>query len=658
MSNKPAKALINGAAALSALAAGAAWANPTVSIQPYDGARFGAGQKFDIRIEVTTTNNYRPTMTRFLLDHAPIIFTSGPNTAVDAPGYFGYNLRGYSTMRPGIHHIDAMVGDGYGRATASATFEVINPFGGNKNIRNVIVFLGDGMGAAHRSAARIVRYGETNGRYNDYLAMDKMPAVGLVNTGSLNSIVTDSAPGMATYVTGNKSFNNQEGVFPAHVKNAFYAPRVEYLSEYLHRIFGKSTGIVSTADVEDATPAANAVHTANRGAGQGICDQYFDDRGNTGLAVLLGGGRRWFLPSTTFGSSRGSGNDYSEMPADLTAAWNAAPGAVDPNRDLIADFTGAGFTYTPDRASLLANAGSATKLLGLFGYGNMNVSLDKINKRRGTDPNPTPVVDAYHAPDQPMLDEMTDAALQVLNKDPQGFYLMVEGAHIDKQSHAMDADRAIWEVIEFDRAIQKAVDFANGRHRGIRPNGSTLIIVTADHECSGFSIIGALSGGVNNLKNLPSDKTVLDPTVVPGRQKVVGEYDAAGFPKYTILSDGFPANSDIDGKLLIGFGASADRYEDWTTKPMPIIDSLLTSSIQGELSGAGYSSTPVGRTPESINGMFLRGQVPGTQAVHTATDVPLTAYSSQNTTAYSQFVGEQDNTDVFFKILRSVHGGY
>ncbi|MFX5776669.1 alkaline phosphatase, partial [Acinetobacter baumannii] len=89
-------------------------------------------------------------------------------------------------------------------------------------------------------------------------------------TASLNSIVTDSAPGMSNYVNGNKAQNNQEGVFPDDTTDAFDNPRIEYLSEYLHRLKGTSLGIVTTADVFDATPAANAVHTSARGNGTGI----------------------------------------------------------------------------------------------------------------------------------------------------------------------------------------------------------------------------------------------------------------------------------------------------------------------------------------------------------------------------------------------------
>src|SRR5262249_19793540 len=202
--------------------------------------------------------------------------------------------------------------DDTGTTSASATFLVEAPARGSPGagtIRNVIIMLGDGMGIAHRTAARLVRFGATGGDPDGYLAMDRFPGTGLVTTHSLNSIVTDSAPGMSCYTTGNHAQNGQEGVHPAHVTNPFYQPRVEYLSEYLHRLKGISTGIVSTADIEDATPAANAVHTGNRNAGQGIVDQYFDERENTGLAVLMGGGRRGFLAAGDEGARRSPAND-------------------------------------------------------------------------------------------------------------------------------------------------------------------------------------------------------------------------------------------------------------------------------------------------------------------------------------------------------------
>jgi alkaline phosphatase len=663
--------------ALVVLAATAARAAPiSVTVTPPDGSRFLVHQRFDLRVEGKGTPNYSATLK---VDGKPVSFGSGTQGSattdgISKSGWGGFNLRGFSFARAGEHLLEATFTDSTGTVSVSSRVTVVDPFkgrgGDDKRLtKNIVILLGDGMGVAHRTAGRLIRYGATAGQPNGRLEMEQFPGSGLVSTHSLNSIITDSAPGMSGYVSGSHNFNGQEGVFPANVTNVFYAPRIEYLSEYLHRVKGTSLGLVTTADVEDATPAANAVHTANRNAGTGVVDQYLDESDptnsgayGTGLRVLLGGGRRWFLPSTVAGSSRvdaSTGNAYAGLPADLAAAWGlpAAPAAEgSKNRDLISEFTANGFAYAGTKSDLdAALAGRAPeKLLGLFGYGNMNVALDKVNKRRGvkaTRPDGTQsfITDDYLAPDQPMLDEMADAALRVLSKNRDGFVLMIEGAHIDKQSHLMDADRAIGEVLEFDRAVGVARKWADKL-------GDTTVLVLADHECSGFALIGGLLGGIQNLAALKStNTTTIDLAHQLPHQTVVGTYDAAGFPAYAIQPDGYPATMDIDGKVLVGFGANGDRFESWLGKPLPVIDSLLPSNIKSALAADGYSAGPYQR-PVDANGMLLRGQVPGDQAVHTAADIPVSAYSTGNV-AWRKFVGSQANTDIFFKLAKAALSG-
>jgi alkaline phosphatase len=550
------------------------------------------------------------------------------------------SVRGYAQAKPGVHRLTVTAEDSQGaQTTRMGNFEVvaINAKNGSP-AKNIIILLGDGMGAAHRTAARIMAKGYLQGKAQDRLAMDTLPITGMVMTSSLNSIVTDSAPGMANYVTGNKGANNQEGVFPDDTTAAFDNPRIEYLSEYLHRIKGTSLGLVTTADVFDATPAANAVHTASRGMGTGIVDQYLDDRHLTGLKVLMGGGRKWFLPNPSNevkpqainGSQRRDSSDYV-LPADIVKGWNATAGALDSGRDLINDFQAAGFAYAPDRDTL-NKLGTPDRLLGLFAYSNMNVAFDKINGRRGK----SSVVADYGFPDQPMLDEMTEAALKVLSKDKdKGFVLMVEGASIDKQSHLMDTDRWILEVLEFDRAVQQAKDYATA-------HPDTVVIVTADHECSGAAIIGASI--VNDASLRATAATSADK-----RDKVVGTYEAAKFPEYTILADGYPASTDIDNKMLIGYGANADRYEAWVSNPQPTQDDQQPFVAAAPLNT--YPANPNVRNNSS--GYLVTGQVPGTQAVHTATDVPLSAFGR----GALLFTGVFDNTDVFFKLGQLALGG-
>jgi len=611
-------------------------------------SRFLPGQRFDLQATVWPDAGQIITGFTFAVDGVPIRPTAGvtsmrPADAIttDHPGAVAVSLRAYSNDKAGVHTlmVKATQSDG-AKVTALGNFEVVGIVKHGQKVKNVIILLGDGMGAAHRTAARIMAKGYAQGRARGLLAMDNFPYTGMVMTASLNSIVTDSSPGMSNYVNGNKTNNNMEGVFPDDTRDAFDNPRVEYLSEYLHRTQGKALGLVTTADVFDATPAANAVHTSNRGYGTGIVDQYLDDRKLTGLSVLMGGGRKWFLPNpsgktspqSVNGSQRGAVSDYV-LPADIVAGWDAAPGALDSERDLIGDFEKAGFAYAPDATTLMKlSTNPPDKLLGLFAYSNMNVAYDKIAKRRGQ----SSVVDTYGFPDQPMLDEMTKVALAVLVKQPKGFVAMIEGASIDKQAHLMDTDRWIVEVLEFDRAVQVAKDFAD-------KHPDTVVIVTADHECSGAAIIGASRVGDSALASYAgSGQANL-------RDKVVGVYEQAGFPHYRMLSDGYPETTDIDQRMLIGYGANADRYETWRSSQLP------TRDVQQPFA----SVPPLDAAPENPGvrnlgkGFLVTGQVPGNQAVHTGTDVPLSAYGR----GASLFSGVYDNTDVFFKLGQAVLGG-
>lgn len=554
-------------------------------------------------------------------------------------------LRAISQTKPGVHNVQIEVTQSDGqKSKATGNFEIVPWQVGGQKIKNIIIMLGDGMGAAQRTAARIVANGYAQGKSKAPLAMDTFPVSGQIKTSSLNSLVTDSAPGMSAYVLGNKNNNNEEGVFPDDTIDPFDNPRIEYLSQYLSRTQGKALGLVTTSDVFDATPAANAVHTSNRGAGTGIVDQYLDDRKLTGLSVLMGGGRKWFLPSSVPGSARSNANDYQfsatdPHTADIVKRWNAAPGKLDKDRDLISDFQSAGFKYASDLTSLNAvDVKSTDKLLGLFAYSNMNVALDKIDGRRNVAKGINGrVVDDYGFPDQPMLEEMTTKALRVLQKNKKGFVLMVEGASIDKQAHNMDTERWLLDTIEFDKAIKVAQEFAE-------KDGQTLVIVTADHECSGVALIGGSTVTDARLQELTKEGGASNL-----RDKVVGVYEKAGFPKYIIGADGYPATTDIDYRLLVSYGANSDRFEDWRTNSLPLQDSQQPFSKSTPLTA--YPANPAAR---DVDGKFMvTGQVPGTSAVHTATDIPISAMGPG---AWS-FTGVLDNTDVFFHLAQAAVKG-
>lgn len=608
-------------------------------------SRFLAGQRFDLQATIQADAGQAITGAVFKINGVPVAGTVtvtpiGSDRYSVALRAFSSNAAGAKTFTVEATQADAAV------ATANGNFEIVpvtRPrLTGVRKAKNIIYLIGDGMSMAHRTAARIVSKGIALGKAIDPLAMDTLPVSGIVMTPSLNSIVTDSAPGAACYSTGNKSFNGQVAVFPDDTTDKWDNPRVEHMGSYLARTQGKALGIVSTADVEDATPSAFAIHTQDRGAGTGICDMYLDEAvAKHNLRVLLGGGRKWFIPFGTAGSGRvnsatSSGADYV-LPADVATAWGVPTGAVDPARDLIADFVTAGFTYTPDATSLAAIPATTTKLLGLFNTGNMDVSLDKIGARRGGAAVGT--VAAF--PDQPLLEEMTEKALQVLNKNPKGFVLMVEGASIDKQAHNMDTERFVQDTIEFDRALGKCLAF-------LQNNPDTLIVVTADHECAGAAIIGAST--VTNAELITRSTqggTVAGVGVINGangnssdgqstlRTGVVGVYDAASFPAYTNNADGYPTTHDVDKKMLVGYGSNGDRYEDWLTNATPNVSGALRDTagdffIAGQAAGAGVQS-----------------------ATHTAADIPLSAGGAGS----GAFTGVMDNTDVFFRAMQAILGG-
>ena len=608
-------------------------------------SRFLPGQRFDLQATISPDAAQNIAGVKFYVNNSEVpgvitLVRATVTTPALPANTLVATLRAFSHLTPGVHRLNVsatQLPNGQS-VIATGNFEIVNlGTSVGPKTKNIIVMIGDGMGIAHRTAARIVLNGVSQGKALAPLAMDTFPVTGLIQTASLNSIVTDSAPGSSCYSTGNKNNNNQEGVFPDDTLDAFDNPRTEYMGEYFARTLGKSLGIVTTADVFDATPAAWAIHTQNRGAGTGICDQYLDEAVvKSNLTVLLGGGRKWFLPSTTAGSARNNATDYV-LSAELVAGWGVAAGALDPTRDLLADFQKAGFAYAANATQLNALPATTGKLLGLFALSNMNVAADKIDGRRGS----PAVVNEFGFPDQPMLDEMTDAALTILAKNPAGFVLMVEAASIDKQAHSMDTDRWILETIEFDRAIARAQAFAAA-------NPDTLVLVTADHECAGVNIIGASTvtqASLNARANSGGGAAQLRDPAPGSATPVVGTYELAGFPVYGIQPDGYPATTNPDRKMLIGYAGGSDRFEDWQSNPRPIRDTQQPFNATAPLNT--HPNNPLER--KTAGNFLITGHVNGTSAVHTASDIPISAYGR----GAAHFTGTMDNTDVFFRAMKA-----
>lgn len=385
--------------------------------------------------------------------------------------------------------------------------------------KNIIFMIADGLSVAHRTGARIMSKGMSEGKADGRLAMDDIPPVAFIGTSSTHSIATDSANTASAYMTGHKSRVNALGVYADRTPESLDDPKVETIAEALRRTGKKSVGIVTTAEIEDATPAALVSHTRKRADKAEIVGMMFDVKPD----VLLGGGSAYFLGKDVPGSKRKDDKDY------------------------IAEFKNAGYALATDKAELAASAGAnQERLLGLFHTGNMDVTLDRQFLKKGT-------VDKF--PNQPGLVEMTEVALDRLSKNPEGFVLMVEAASVDKMSHPLDWDRALVETIEFDKAVAVARNFAE-------KNPDTMIVVTGDHT-HGVAIIGTVDD------DKPGEKM---------REKV-GTYDNAGFPNYEDKDgDGYPDRIDVSRRLFLAANNGPDHYETFRPK----MDGPFVPAIQNE----------------------------------------------------------------------------
>ncbi|HEY0276594.1 MAG TPA: alkaline phosphatase [Paenirhodobacter sp.] len=570
---------------LAALAAttvltGAAHADTT--IYPLDRATILVNSKFDFKVEldkvhaentVDVTVNGKPYAEVF---GKPAQFVAEEKGKDDKVLGSALILRDLAIAAPGSYTVAVKAGD----EVKSVTWDVYGTPATAK-AKNIIFFLGDGMSVAHRTAARIMSKGMTEGKADGRLAMDDLDRMAFIGTSSTHSIATDSANTMSAYMTGHKSRVNALGVYADRTPASQDDPKVETIAEALRRTTNKSIGIVSTAELEDATPAALVSHTRKRADKADIVGMFY----NVKPDVLLGGGSAYFLKSDIPGSKRKDDKDYIQL------------------------FRDAGYTLATDAAGLTAAEGSNNgKILGLFHTGNMDTWLDRNQLHKGT---------VGKFPDQPGLVDMTKAALGQLSKDQDGFFLMVEGASIDKMSHPMDWDRAIEETIEFDQAIAAGLEFA-------KTHPDTMIVVTGDHT-HGVSLIGTIDD------DKPGDEM---------RDKV-GVYDDAGFPNYTDANhDGFPDKIDVSRRLAIFASNFPDYYETWRPK----MDGPFEPAVQNEnkeyVANEAYKDVP---------GAVLRiGNIPkdNDTAVHAVDDVVLQATGPGS----EEFHGYMEQSDVY-KVL-------
>lgn len=338
--------------------------------------------------------------------------------------------------------------------------------------KNVILFVGDGMGVTTVTAARILE-GQLNGKDGEFnrLSFEKFPYLALSVTASANQQTSDSAPTATAMVAGIKTNDGAISVDqtinriePSAEVTAAKAVRT-ILERAEHR--GLSTGIVSTARITHATPAVNYAHISNRDwednsslpAGATVKDiarQLLEFPYGDGLEVALGGGRSYFMPRTIADPEYPTQVGRRTDGRNLTAEWATK-------------FRNSAYVWNKAQFDAV-NPAQTNHLLGLFERSHMRYEADRSLDTAG----------------EPSLADMTAKAIRILKKNKKGFYLMVEGGRIDHAHHAGNANRALIDTIAMADAVKKAQELTNDK--------DTLIIVTADHSHV-FTIAGYPSRG-------------------------------------------------------------------------------------------------------------------------------------------------------------------
>ena len=335
----------------------------------------------------------------------------------------------------------------------------------DKTVKKVILLIGDGMGDSEITSAR--NYAEGAGGY--FKGIDALPLTGQYTHYSLDKkthkpdYVTDSAASATAWSTGVKTYNGALGV---DVNGKDQPTLLE-----IAKAAGKATGNVSTAELQDATPAAQISHVTSRkcygpeetsekcatnaleNGGRGsISEQLLKARAD----VTLGGGAKSFNQLAKSGEWQGK--SLKEQATALGYQW----------------------VENLDALNAVNVANQQKPLLGLFAAGNMPVRWQgpKASYHGNLD---QPAVTCQNNPartaDIPTLAVMTEKAIDLLKTNKNGFFLQVEGASIDKQDHAANPCGQFGETVDLDEAVQKALEFA-------RADGNTLVIVTADHAHS------------------------------------------------------------------------------------------------------------------------------------------------------------------------------
>jgi alkaline phosphatase len=408
--------------------------------------------------------------------------------------------------------------------------------------KNVIFFLGDGMGINTLTAARIYAVGEAG-----ELTIDTLPESAFIKTFSNDAQVTDSAASMSAYMTGVKQNN---GVISMSTETRALSPTLEgkrtvsrcrigngdghpvpTLAE-LAKARGMAAGVVTTTSVTDATPAATYAHACHRKLEEDIAAAlvpggagYNKALGSSGLDLVFGGGMQQFTP--------------------VDAGGKRADG-----RNLIGELQHQGWRVASNTAQLQALAANSQPAIGLFAQNHFayEAARDPVK--------------------QPLLSDMTAKAIDILSTNPNGFFLVVEGGLIDHALHATLAKRALQETVGYNAAIKTALDKMNQLDPGLK---NTLIVATADHDhtllINGYSprtgkTTPANPGILGLVRSLPDGKVRLDkdgaPFTILGFG--TGEHRVAGSRKDVKLTDEIAAGDDYHQEAVVRTRAGSETH--------------------------------------------------------------------------------------------------
>ena len=544
------------------------------TIYPLNRADILTGAKFDFKVELPGAPA-QADATITIAGKDPADFFGKPATFTrneDGQDYSAYIIRDVSIPTPGP--VTVTVGAG----PAKVTWDVYaTP--APRRAKNVILFIGDGLSIAHRTAARILSKGIVEGKYGGELAIDDMPAMALISTAGSDSIVTDSANSISAYTTGHKSCVNALGVYCSRAKNSLAHPSVETLGEITKRRLGMAVGVITNTEIEDATPAGMVAHTRRRTDFNDIVEMFYKVQPE----VIMGGGSVNFLAKSTPGSRRTDDTDY------------------------IKKFEDAGYTVATTDAEMKAAARNNTgRVLGLFNTGNIDGALDRFFLKKGTVPR---------FPNQPDLTDQVQVSLDLLSRSDKGFMLLVESGRIDKYSHSLDAERAIYDTIMLDNAVQVAKTFA------ARDN-DTLIIVVADHAHP-VSILGVYDDA------RPGDTP---------REKL-GVYQNAIPPNYPAPNaQGYPDTVDVSRRIAIGFGSQPDNCFN----AKPYLEGENVPAVAGPTPRTFVANEKNCTRPGAVR---LVGNLPieSNTETHSGDDVVLTAMGPGS----EMFRGHMSNVRVF-----------